>query len=266
MYPIPLAGPGSGSDGAAIHLKRYIPSVAVESRSLLFLTSPTFNFIRKISHFRSGKWFSVHLDCAGLFNHLLSARSLQYLKMFLSMPALGGLLALLSGIAISGVHGKIITYRDDNCNCTTGNDLTSCLVSKGVPYQIPSDVQFPGLNEPFNLRLNYTPVAIALPSTPEQVSDAVTCASAAHVPVQARSGGHSYASYSSGGQNGSLVINLELFQDISVDPNTMIACVGGGVRLGNLALGLYEYGGLKRAVPHGTCPGYVYSPLSLHKR
>jgi FAD binding domain len=229
-------------------------------------TSPTFHFLKNICRFRSGKWFSVHLDLAGLLKLSLSARSLQYLKMFLSMHALGGILVLLSGIVISNVHGKIITYRDDNCNCTAGNDLTNCLVSKEVPFQIPSDVQFPGLNEPFNLRLNYTPVAIALPSTPEQVSNAVTCASAAHVPVQARSGGHSYASYSSGGQNGSLVINLELFQDISVDPNTMIASVGGGVRLGNLALGLYEYGGLRRAVPHGTCPGYVYSLLSLHKR
>lgn len=174
------------------------------------------------------------------------------------MHALGEILVFLIGIAFSGVHGNVITHRAEN-------GLTNCLVSKGVPYKIPGDVQFPGLNEPFNTRLNYTPIAIALPSTPEEVSHAVTCASAAHVPVQARSGGHSYASFSSGGQNGSLVINLELFQDIEVNPNTMIACVGGGVRLGNLALGIYETGGLKRALPHGTCPGYAHAHLGLQK-
>jgi len=33
---------------------------------------------------------------------------------------------------------------------------------------------------------------------------------------------------------------------------TGIAAVGGGTRLGNMALGLYSQG--QRALPHGTCP------------
>lgn len=49
-----------------------------------------------------------------------------------------------------------------------------------------------------------------------------------------------------------MVIDLQQFQNITVDKEG-IAMVGGGVRLGNLALGLYNQS--QRAVPHGTCPG-----------
>ena len=73
--------------------------------------------------------------------------------------------------------------------------------------------------------------------------------------MQAKSGGHSYASYSSGGHNGSMVVNLESFQSINVDTtdSSGIAQVGGGVRLGDMALGIYNQA--QGALPHGTCPG-----------
>lgn len=81
----------------------------------------------------------------------------------------------------------------------------------------------------------------------------MTCAAASGLKVQAKSGGHSYASFSSGGKNGSLIVDLRAFNTIEVDDETEIATVGTGVRLGNLALGLFERG--ERAVPHGVCPG-----------
>ena len=49
-----------------------------------------------------------------------------------------------------------------------------------------------------------------------------------------------------------MVIDLEAFQDICVN-NVGDAQVGGGVRLGNLALGIYNQS--RRALPHGVCPG-----------
>lgn len=49
-----------------------------------------------------------------------------------------------------------------------------------------------------------------------------------------------------------MIIALESFQDISVEKNG-VATVGAGVRLGNLALGIYNQA--RRALPHGTCPG-----------
>ena len=41
------------------------------------------------------------------------------------------------------------------------------------------------------------------------------------------------------------------FKQISVDPNTHIATIGPGNRLGNIALALNDAG---RALPHGVCP------------
>ena len=130
--------------------------------------------------------------------------------------------------------------------------LVDCLDAKHVPISLASSSGFTQLAQTFNLRLQYTPAAIALPTTEQHVSDAVVCALNAGIKVQARSGGHSYASYSAGGQDGSLIINLENFQNITVDQTTNVAQVAGGVRLGNMALALMKYG---RALPHGTCPG-----------
>lgn len=60
-----------------------------------------------------------------------------------------------------------------------------------------------------------------------------------------------------------MVIDLENFQDISLDAQ-YIAKVGGGVRLGNLALGIYNNNNAKRALPHGTCPGVGLGGHATH--
>ena len=113
------------------------------------------------------------------------------------------------------------------------------------------------------MRLAYTPAVIVLPTTTQHVSDAVVCAGKNNVKVQAKSGGHSYASFSSGGQSGSMVIDLENFHDISLDAS-YTAKVGGGVRLGNLALAIYNTNNAKRALPHGTCPGVGIGGHATH--
>lgn len=48
-------------------------------------------------------------------------------------------------------------------------------------------------------------------------------------------------------------MDLRYLQNIDLDKKTNIAKVGGGVRLGNLAQGVYDQG--KRAISHGTCAG-----------
>lgn len=131
--------------------------------------------------------------------------------------------------------------------------LADCLGNASVPISLLSSPNFSELAQPFNIRLPYTPAVIVLPTTSQHVSDTVKCACRFGVKVQAKSGGHSYASYSSGGKNGSLIVDLEPLQNISVDNTTGIATVGGGVRLGNLALGIFNQA--KRGLPHGTCPG-----------
>ncbi|KAK4162919.1 Glucooligosaccharide oxidase [Cladorrhinum sp. PSN259] len=130
--------------------------------------------------------------------------------------------------------------------------LTQCLITRTVPYRVLTDPDWSEYATTFNARLEYTPAAIALPTSPEQVSSAVLCAAKYGFPVQPKSGGHSYASYSTGGMNGILMVDLENLNTISLDNTTGIAKVGGGVRLGNLALGIWDQG--RRALAHGTCP------------
>lgn len=99
----------------------------------------------------------------------------------------------------------------------TRNDVLDCLTSHNVTFSIDGSPDWTALQTPFNLRLSYDPAVITIPETPQQVSDSVTCAAAAYLKVQAKGGGHSYASYSSGGQNGSLIIEMEKFDEITVD-------------------------------------------------
>lgn len=135
---------------------------------------------------------------------------------------------------------------------TRQTSLLDCLANKSVPLTVSTSDNWTDFVTSYNIRLQYDPVVITIPDTTQQVSDSVVCASLAGVKVQAKSGGHSYASTSSGGRDGSMVIDLRRFQDVVVDESTGIASVGGGVRLGNMALALLDKG---RALAHGTCAG-----------
>ncbi|KAM3071834.1 hypothetical protein ACMFMG_009691 [Clarireedia jacksonii] len=133
--------------------------------------------------------------------------------------------------------------------------LQSCLQSRSVPYSTSRNPEWANLTTPYNLRLPYEPAAVTVPTDPSQVADSVLCAATAGLKVQPRGGGHSYASYSIGGQNGSVVIDMSAFDDIMVDQ-------GSGQRLGNIALGIHKQGG--RALPHGTCPGVGIGGHATH--
>ncbi|TLD34043.1 hypothetical protein PspLS_00030 [Pyricularia sp. CBS 133598] len=134
----------------------------------------------------------------------------------------------------------------------TPNNIADCLAAAKVPAIYPGSSDYNNLAKPYNVRLPFKPAVIVLATTVKHVQDAVNCARTAKVKVQARSGGHSYAAFGLGGQDGSMMVDLQGMQSISVDSKN-VAKVGGGVRLGNLANTLYNQG--KRAVSHGTCPG-----------
>ena len=84
------------------------------------------------------------------------------------------------------------------------------------------------------------------------VQVAVKCGASTHTPVVARSGGHSYAAFGIGGQDGALVIDLSALKSITFANNNQQAAVQTGNRLGDVAVNLWNTG--KRALPHGTCP------------
>lgn len=58
-----------------------------------------------------------------------------------------------------------------------------------------------------------------------------------------------------------MVVDLESFQNIEVDPSG-VAEIGGGVRLGNMALAIYN--GSQRALPHSAYPGIGIGGHATH--
>lgn len=100
-------------------------------------------------------------------------------------------------------------------------DVIDCLTMKNVPYADQNSGNWTALSTPYNLRLVYEPTVIMIPETTDQVSDSVHCAAAAGLKIQAKGGGHSYASFSSGGQNGSAMIEMEKFSSIHVNQSKL---------------------------------------------
>ncbi|KAI0803472.1 hypothetical protein GGR55DRAFT_700016 [Xylaria sp. FL0064] len=121
---------------------------------------------------------------------------------------------------------------------------------QGLETKTPLDPDWVSYSSTYNRRVPVAPRIVILPATTEQVSQAVRWAAACGLKVQARSGGHSYASHSNGEVDGSVVIDLRKLQDIDLRDDGIVR-VGGGVRLGNLARALWQEG---RALTHGTCP------------
>ena len=86
----------------------------------------------------------------------------------------------------------------------------------------------------------------------QDVQAAVKCGASTQTPVVARSGGHSYAAYGLGGQDGSLVIDLSALKSITFANDNQQATVQTGNRLGDVGLSLWNNG--QKVLPHGTCP------------
>lgn len=135
----------------------------------------------------------------------------------------------------------------------TAAAIDDCLKSASVPQDAQGSSEWRNDVQPFNTRLAYTPVAIAVPTTVEHVQAAVSCAAKLGIKVSPKSGGHSYASFGLGGENGHLVVELDRMSKVTVDSSTQIATVQAGARLGHVATNLYNQG--RRAFSHGTCPG-----------
>ncbi|GJJ71395.1 hypothetical protein EMPS_03745 [Entomortierella parvispora] len=104
----------------------------------------------------------------------------------------------------------------------------------------------------FNKAFDHRPGAIFYPASENDAAAAVLCAASHHVSVVPRSGGHSFEGYS-GGSQGTLVIDLTLFQHFSIDHDTGIVTIGAGHRLGSVYTKLWTAG--EYLVPAGTCPG-----------
>jgi FAD/FMN-containing dehydrogenase len=122
---------------------------------------------------------------------------------------------------------------------------------------LPGDSGYEQASQSFNPRFdNHRPAAIARCSSVADVQRCVEVARNARMPIAARSGGHSYAGYST--PDDGLVVDLRPMADVQADGDT--AVIGGGARL------MEVYGALAgagRAIPAGSCPTVGIGGLTL---
>lgn len=126
------------------------------------------------------------------------------------------------------------------------NELAHRLQGKVL---LSGDQWFAAYAQPNNLRYEaLLPQAIALCKDAQDVRTSILFAREYGVPLVARSGGHSYAGYST---TPGLMIHLRMMNGLSFDANTGIATVAGGVRNANVFAALRKG---KFAITHGRCP------------
>ncbi|RMZ68966.1 glucooligosaccharide oxidase [Pyrenophora seminiperda CCB06] len=105
---------------------------------------------------------------------------------------------------------------------------------------------------PYNLDYPVKPTAVTYPESAQQIAEIVKCARTYNLKVQPRSGGHSYANYGIGGEDGAIVVDMGKFQQFSIDNSTWQATIGAGTLLGDVTKRLHDNG--NRAMTHGTSP------------
>jgi FAD/FMN-containing dehydrogenase len=155
----------------------------------------------------------------------------------------------LGGLAGTVALGPLAAPAAGTANKISGRDWAD--LRRGLKGDIlrPGDRAFALAAQPHNLRYAATlPTAIARCRTAEDVIAAIRFARGHDLPLVARSGGHSYAGYST---TTGLLIDLSLLADATIDPETGIARIGGGIDNGRF------YRAMKRAgvaTTHGRCP------------
>ncbi|KAF7523151.1 hypothetical protein G7054_g11872 [Neopestalotiopsis clavispora] len=145
----------------------------------------------------------------------------------------------------------------------SSSPLIDCLNSKNVPLKLSCDADWSDASSAYNVRLPVNPAVIVVPEIDTQLGDAVACAGQNEISVQARSGGHSYASYGLGGVDGAMIVDLQNFNSVTMaSEDEDEVYVGGGVRLGNMAQAIFDAN--NRALGHGTCPGVGIGGHATH--
>ncbi|MDQ6607194.1 MAG: FAD-dependent oxidoreductase [Actinomycetota bacterium] len=118
---------------------------------------------------------------------------------------------------------------------------------------------FGGAAHVFNPRFDSVqPSAVARPINDVDVRNAIRFTVAHNMPVRARSGGHSYAGYST--LSGGVVLDLRKLNSIHVDKHAGTATVGAGVQLIDIYAGLAKAGA---TLPAGSCPSVGVSGVTL---
>ncbi|KAK0499698.1 glucooligosaccharide oxidase [Armillaria luteobubalina] len=131
------------------------------------------------------------------------------------------------------------------------SSLQNGLSNAHIPAVFPDGSSYDAARRAYNLRFDFSPVAVTYPSTTEQVAAVVALGSSENLQVVARSGGHNYIANGLGGKNGAIVVDLSNMTRVDIDASSGTATIETGNRLGDVAFALNNQG---RALPHGSCP------------
>lgn len=123
---------------------------------------------------------------------------------------------------------------------------------------LPTDPGYRVAKQAYNpLFDDRAPLAVARCTTPAEVQASLELARTSQIPVAARSGGHSYAGYST--PNNGLIIDVGAMNTVEVrDDGT--AVVGAGARMMDIYSALAAKG---RCLPAGSCPTVGIAGLTL---
>ncbi|MGW2657937.1 FAD-binding oxidoreductase [Streptomyces sp. NPDC001478] len=118
----------------------------------------------------------------------------------------------------------------------------------------PDDADYATARLLYNTRFDgQKPAAVAYVRHPADIRECLAFARRASVPVSIRSGGHSYAGWSSG--TGRLVVDVSALSKVAPD-----GTIGAGARLLDVYQGLGAHG---VTIPGGSCPTVGVSGLTL---
>lgn len=155
-----------------------------------------------------------------------------------------------------GIIGQVQPLLPRQLALTANTDLSNCLFKEGVAFvdsERNDTATYWEASQSDNVRFHFHPLAVAYPKGAKQVSKAVNCARKhGNIQVAARSGGHSFAGFGSGGQDGALIIDLKNLNHTISDSAHELAHIGPATRLGDVVKELWADG--QRGMPHGTCP------------
>ncbi len=171
-------------------------------------------------------------------------------------PAVG--VGVGAGGAFGGV-GRTAPPPDCRLGRLTDRDLASLSRSmvEGGRLVFPTSKDYDTVRLIWNETVEALPLAIARPRGPRDVSAVIGWCRERGITPRLRSGGHSFAGYSTGE---SLVIDLREMTDITYETDGTVTLAAGGL-LGEVGRRLYCDAGL--TIPMGTCPTVGLSGLTM---
>ena len=160
-----------------------------------------------------------------------------------------GFLAMAVATGTVAAAATAVATSDSAAARVAGVDWVALRKALKGPLIRPGDPKYAAAARPFNAALGVrSPAAIAQVSSRADVATCVRRVRGHGIPIAARSGGHSYAGFST--PNKGLVVDVSGLHKITVNGNGT-AVIGAGAKLIDVYSALAAHG---RALPAGSCP------------